>query len=670
MVRMLRRALRKPPGAIARRIAYEASAEAERFLAPRRGRAFDRRRLLQATGDPDLEALWQRLAARPYPAHARGVDAAEHRRLCPGDEERILAAADDAIAHRVRLLGSDTVELGPRIDWLRDFKSGVAWPRRYMRDIAYVNPGDTSDVKVPWELSRLQWLMPAGQAYLLTGDERYASGVRETLESWIASNPYAESVNWSTTMEVALRILSWSWLFRVFQASAAWAEARFRESFLCALYLHGDFTERHIETSDVNGNHFTADAAAMVFAGLFFGQGRDAERWLASGWSLLCRELPLQVFPDGVDFEASVAYHRLVAELFLLPALYRRACGLEVPARYRERLVAMARFTASYSRRDGGTPLWGDADDARALPLGRQALTDHRYLPGLVGAAFDVPELRVASAGPRGEAYWLLGPDAASSLPASATPPQPPGSAAFCDGGFYVMRNAVDHVFVDCGPVGLAGRGGHGHNDCLAFEAVLDGVPLVSDCGAFVYTASFAERNRFRSTAFHNTPRIDAQEINRLEPELLWSLADDARPELRAFETGPERDRLIGAHTGYLRLSAPVKPVRTIELEHARHALLVRDAFEGAGRHRFEVPLHLAPGVEASLRRPGVLELTSAGRRFAVTWEPADAWPLEIGQGRVSPSYGLAVPVVRLLWAREGASEPPLTVRFASAGAA
>ncbi len=35
------------------------------------------------------------------------------------------------------------------------------------------------------------------------------------------------------------------------------------------------------------------------------------------------------------------------------------------------------------------------------------------------------------------------------------------------------MRNNVDHVFIDCGPLGLAGRGGHGHNDCLAFEAVL-----------------------------------------------------------------------------------------------------------------------------------------------------------------------------------------------------
>jgi hypothetical protein len=670
VLRLLRRALGRSPRAVAHRAAYELVAESERYRAPRRDRRFDRQQLLARCGASDLDSLWTALAARPYPAHTRGVDPARHRELCPGGEERILKAAGDALARRVKLLGSDSVELGPTIDWSRDFKSGVAWPRAFMRDIAYVDPQDASDVKVPWELSRLQWLMPAGQAYLLTGDERYAQAARATLESWIDANPYAGSVNWSVTMETALRLLSWTWLFHVFHGSSHWSDARFRERFLRTLYLHGDFTERHLEISDVNGNHCTADAAGLVFAGLFFGPGRDAPRWLARGWDLLVAELPRQVDEDGVDFEASAAYHRLVAELFLLPALYRRECGLDVPAAYRERLIAMARFTAAYSRPDGSTPLWGDADDARALPLGGQALTDHRYLPGLVGAAFDVPELRAAATGPRDEVYWLRGPRDAATLPGPAGPAPVQRSAAFPQGGVYVLRNAVDHVFVDCGPVGIAGRGGHGHNDCLGFEAVLDGVPLVSDCGAFLYTASFEERNRFRSTAYHNTPRVDGQEQNRIQPELLWSLANDARPEARAFAPGQDRDRFVGSHSGYRRLSAPVTPVRTFELEHASHALTVTDAFEGAGRHRFEVPLHLAPGVRAAVRAPGTLELEAGGRRFRFDWGPADEWRLELGAGRVSPSYGVAVPVVRLVFSREGELAPGLKLRIAPERAA
>jgi uncharacterized heparinase superfamily protein len=660
---LLVRALRKPPRVVLGRMAYEVNAHAERYRAPWRARTFGLRRLLRACAAPDLDTLWTKLATRPYSGYT-SPDAPEYRRLCPGDDARILAAAEDALAHRVRLMGPDVRDVGPRIDWLKDDRSGVSWPRRYMRDIRYVNPHDGSDVKFPWELSRVQWLLPAGQAFLLTRDERYAEGTRAVLDDWIAQNPCARTVNWSCTMEVALRILSWTWLFRAFHDSRAWRETDFRKRFLCSLFLHGDFTERHVELSDVNGNHCTADAAGLVFAGLFFGAGKAPTRWLATGWSLLCTELPRQVHPDGVDFEASTAYHRLVAELFFLPALYRERLGLDVPAAYRERVTAMARFTATYSGPDGRAPLWGDADDARALPLGGQHLNDHRYLAGLVGAAWDVADLKAAFGGDVSEVFWLLGPAAVEALPRSASGATPP-SRAFTDGGFYVMRNAADHVFVDCGPVGLADRGGHGHNDCLSFEAVLDGVRLVSDCGSFVYTRSFEERNRFRSTAAHNTPSVDGQEINRIRPELLWTLAYDAKPERRRFETSEARDVFVGAHAGYRRLAEPVTPVRTIELDHRAHQLCIADGFEGRGRHRIEVPLHLAPGVSAEVLAPGTVALTASGRRFRLDWSPANAWALETGEGRVSPSYGVALPCVRLAWRREGDLHAGLSVRIA-----
>jgi hypothetical protein len=643
----------------------EAKAQADRFVAPWRVRRLNGETLAAATKTPDIDFLWQLLAARPYPAHTEPIDLAQYRRLCPGDEERVRVAAERALARRVKLLGPDVLDLGSPIDWQRDYRSGVTWAPRYMRDIAYVNPHDESDVKVPWEISRLQWLMPAGQAYLLDRDERYSEAVRSILEDWIESNPYAQSVNWSCTMEAALRILSWTWFFKVFHASRAWRDCAFRERFLCALYLHGDFTERHLEIADVNGNHCTADAAGLVFAGLFFGPSRDAARWQQKGWDLLCREIVCQVYPDGVDFEASVAYHRFATELFLLPALYRQACGLEVPKEYRDRLLAMVRFTHAYTRADGSVPLWGDADDGRALPLGGQPLNDHRYLAGLVGTAFGVQDLREHFSGSRSEVFWLLGPSAAERLPEAENPPRSVSSQAFPDGGFYVMRNDVDHVFIDCGPVGLAGRGGHGHNDCLSLEVALDGTHLISDCGAFVYTRSFEERNRFRSTAYHNTPQVDREEINRFRHDLLWDVEYDATPEVRAFEMGPERDLFLGAHAGYRRLAEPVTPVRAVTLEHRQHALAITDAFEGSGWHRIEIPLHLALGVSVTQERAGALVLLAGARRFRLEWGDQSQWSLVIGEGRVSPSYGVAHPCVRLAWIREGDLSSVLRVRIA-----
>jgi len=652
----IRRVFNKRPDYIVRRVIAELSRQTDRWRAPLRAQRLTTAALLAHTGAPSISALWQRLCERKFVCPVARVDRAAYESLCDGDTGRILAAADRALAHEVDLLGSGLVKLGAQIDWSRDAKSGFRWPPAYFASINYNNPKRHSDVKFPWELSRLQWLMPVGQAYLLTGEEKYAAGTRQVIEQWIAANPYAGSVNWSCTMEVALRILSLGWFFHVFATSASWQDAGFQSELLRTIFLHGDFTARHLERSEVNGNHYTADAAGLVFAGLLFGDGEQPRQWLDTGWSILLDEMPRQVFADGVDFEASVAYHRLVQELFLLPAIYRQQLGFIVPDDYRERLIAMARFTAAYSRPDGTSPLWGDADDARALPFGGQPLNDHRYLVGIAGALYSEDLLAVFS-GSVQEAFWLLGEDRAKLISLGAR--KPVASAAFPEGGFYVMRNdAGDHVFIDCGPLGLAGRGGHGHNDLLAFEAALTGVRLIVDCGAYLYTADYAERNRFRSTAYHNTPQVADEEINRfLGPDLLWVLHNDAAYEVHHWSCTAEHDEFTGAHDGYGRMPEPVKIVRHIRLEHDTHRLRVTDVIEGHTTAAVTIPLHLAPGVIARIASDGSVMLARGDWRFILRSSADDPrdWRLSLGEGRVSESYGKVVPVTRLLWQRQRA---------------
>lgn len=609
MLEHARRALRKPPRMLARRLLDEAAVELERLRAPRRAARFGEPELLRATGEPSVDRLWERLLARaPFGPGGPALPTA--------GREWILAAAEDAVARRVDLLGSGPVELGTPVDWLRDPKTGHCWPPGYAPRLEYARLDLPCDVKLPWEISRMQWLLPAGQAYRLTGDERYAAAARDVLDEWIAANPYAGTVNWTVTMEVALRILSWAWLLGALGGSDSWRHRGFRSRFLRALWLHGDYTARRLERSEVNGNHFTADAAGLVFAGLLF----EHDHWANEGWRLLVEELPRQVYEDGVDFEASAAYHRLVGELFLLPALYREQVGLPVPVSYRERLEAMGQVTLALAGPDNLAPLWGDSDDARALPLDGRAPRDHRGFPELLGLS-------------RGA----------------------PASAAFPHGGMYVLASGRDHVVVDCGPVGLAGRGGHGHNDCLSFEASLDGERVVTDSGSYVYTADPAERNRFRATAAHNTPRVDGAEQNRV-PASLWRLEDDARPEPLLVE----ELRFRGSHTGYLRLADPVRPVRTLALEPGLHALLVHDTFEAVSPHEIEIPFHLEPGLAANGPNEGRVE---AGR-FAIRWR--GAWGCAVEDCWISPSYGVRVAARRLVFRRTGAVEP-LTVTIAPA---
>lgn len=654
LIGKIRRGLRKPPRVIVERLLAMVRTQTERLRLPARVN-LSQQTLLSELQAPSVEALWKRLAARPFPAWFGPVDGEEVDALC-GVHERnaLLARAEKALAHLVDLLGSGSTELGAQIDWHTDFKTGLSWLPRYFADIDYNNPERPSDVKVPWELSRLQWLMPAGQAFLLTRDDRYAAGVRDVLEQWMDENPCGGSVNWSCTMEAALRIFSWVWFFHVFHDARSWRDVDFRFRFLRALYLHVEFTDRHIERSDVNGNHYTADAAALVIGGLFFGDGQGPKRWEQEGWRILCEEIPRQVFPDGVDFEASVPYHRLVAELFLWPAMHRTAHGLPIEPSYMDRLSAMARFSRAYSRPAGSVPLWGDADDARALPFGMQGINDHRYLHTLIGLYAGQQDLCHDKPAAVGEVLWTFGPAVVRRW-FDALPP-PPTSQAFADGGFYVMRSARDHVFIDCGPLGLAGRGGHGHNDCLAFEAVLDGVQLVSDCGAYLYTASFEERNRFRSTAYHNTPQIDGEEINRfIRPDYLWNLHYDAVPRVLEWRVEKDYALFVGEHRGYCRLASPVIPRRTILLDFDAHALSIKDEFLGDGTHDVAIPLHLAPDVEVFELNECELILGVGNKRFRVWWLPGSGYAVRVENARVSQAYGVVHLCKKLVWRRTSA---------------
>lgn len=639
----LRRGLRKPPRVIARRAWEEATRELERVRAPRRADRFDSAALLRLTASASVADLWSSLVARaPF---VRSIDATAHELVVPGDTCRVIGAAEAAVDRRIDLLGTGPVQLGTPIDWYRDFKTGHTWPPRFWRSIDYANPDGPSDVKVPWELSRAQWLIPCGQAYALTRDETFAVAARDILDEWIAANPYARTVNWAVPMEAAIRIVTWSWLLGALGTSTAWQAPSFRERFLCMLYLHGDFTQRNLERSDINGNHYTADAAGLTVAGLLF----QRRPWAESGWRILCSELPRQVYPDGVDFEASTAYHRLVGELFLLAALYREQLGETVPPDYRERVTEMGRFTAAYLRPDGSAPVWGDTDDARALPLDGAAPTDHRGFLGMLAAAWNADDLTARFSGSRAQAAWLLGAAAAEALPSEATTPQ---SVAFPDGGVYILASRRDHVFIDCGPVGLAGRGGHGHNDCLSFDAVLDGVPVAVDPGSYVYTASWEWRNRFRSTAAHSTPAIDGYEQAKLVPELLWSLGNEATPEVHAFDA--DRGVFVGAHRGYLRVPGGVVVKRTIELDGKRHQLTIVDQFGGAGDHEVSVPLQLAGRAVIEHMATPTVKVAVDGRRFVISFDDPADWALSVEASWVSPSYGVKHEAPRLLWRRSG----------------
>ena len=603
--------------------------------------------VVRAAGAASVDELWERQQRAPFflTSSDRDVWVREFDARFPVQRAEIVAAADRVLRHEFDLLGSGGVALGRALPWHSDFKSGREWPIEYSPRMHYSELGRPSDIKVPWELSRSQHFTTLGQAYWLTGDERYAEEFAAEIGDWIARNPWAYGVNWACAMDVALRAVSWIWGFHYMSGAKASASPEFRGSFLRALYLHGEYVATHVERADVNGNHYLCDAVGLVFLGAFFRSTAKGQQWLKTGREMIEAEIFNQTSDDGVDFEKSTAYHRLVLEAFLTCGVLMARQDEPLTAAWQERLEKMLEFVEAYVKPDGRIPLVGDADDGRIQKLGTQPVNEHRYLLSTGAALFGRADFKRAAGRFWDESFWMLGPAGVAAFEATAETRGAPASATFPDGGFFVLRSDRAHVFVDCGEVGMHGRGGHGHNDILSFELWLDGMNLVTDCGAYLYTASREWRNRFRSTAFHNVVQVGEEEMNRfISADHLWQLRDDARPVNVEWAPGDRVDRFQGGHTGYRRLEPPVDVTREIELIKEEPAIVIRDRIDGASRRPLTWRFHLDPQV--TVERQGTdLRLSTHGRAaWLQMTAPTTDLNVILEPGWVSPSYGVRTP--------------------------
>jgi len=647
--RLARRVSRKPPSYIASRAWRLCTDKWSDHRFPQTVGKLNGAKVAKRLGAPSAKAVLDKAAAHsPFPIFDMPRTALTDQ-LENSSKAAIRSRATQAMRREVKMMGSGLVKLGTPIDWHTDFKSGVSWPLSRISNAALLDLGRPSDIKVPWELSRLQWLLPVAQAYMIDRNEKQAAFARSIIEEWIAANPICRGPNWICAMDVALRAVSICWIFLACRDSEAWQDEAFLERLVVQIYQHAAYTERFLEWSDVAGNHLTTDLAGLVVLGIFLGNEGQAKTWAEKGWAMLMHEFPMQVPDDGVCREASVPYHRLVGELFLLPALARKSVGLDVPNTYWARLATMADFIDAYVQPGGSVPIWGDADDGRALPLGSQGLNDHRYLSESLRAA-QAPPKRPAF----DETFWWLG--CGTGAPAEASPAI---SRHFDVSGVVVMRNDQDHVFIDAGPVGMAGRGGHGHNDCLAFEAVIAGTRLIIDPGSFVYSADWKSRNKFRGTAVHNTPFIDNVEINKMpEERWLWYLENNAIPDIRRLEFGDREDVLTASHAGYSELDDPVTPVRTIRLIKHSQCIEVSDQFEGIGKHQVQVTYTFAPDVHVLHHAKGAWSIRSKDRTFLFQADNSDDWSSEIRDTEISPSYGVIEQTKSLVFLRTGHLKP------------
>ena len=470
-------------------------------------------------------------------------------------EEQIIKQANKICNHIFNLLGSGDINLGKDIKWNEDFKTGFIWENKFYKKIKQVDLNNNADVKVPRELSRFQHISILGQAYLLTNDLKYALEFKNQIEDWIKKNPVEMTINWACTMDVAIRTCNWIIGYYLFK-NCPKINKDFWIKFNKILYLHGEYIFNNLEKADqYSSNHFLSDLAGLIWLGLYFKNlkydKKDTKNnpkiWLNFGLKEFKKEMKSQVYPDGVDYEASTAYHCLVTELFLYTSILCSKNNITFSKEYMAKLEKMIEFIMNITKSNGYIPLLGDMDSPRFIVLsdyGNLDKRDFRYLIVLGGEYFNRNDFKLYSNDKNNHiAFWCFENSTKVKEKSSINLT----SKTYKDSGYYILRNDSIYIIIKCGPNGINGNGGHTHNDQLSFELNVFCRDFIIDPGTYVYTADYKLRNLFRSTSMHNTLQVGNLEQNSFEEREVFALNNETKAQLSNFNN----NYFKGRHYGY-----------------------------------------------------------------------------------------------------------------------
>lgn len=290
------------------------------------------------------------------------------------------------------------------IDWQMDFKSGFRYSQKkwYLDQPIGGNKG--VDIKVPWELGRLQHLPQLAVFAVIFPQKREAilNEFKNQIMDFIMANPPRMGALWRCTMDVGIRTANMLIAFDIFKQLDEYniLDNFFYKTFYLSIYEHAYFIINNLEWYELfAGNHYLADISGLLFAAAYLDRDDETDSWLAFSVQEITTQTIKQFYEDGSNFEASTSYHRLSGEFLVYSTaliygilkIDKRKALIEYthkkidilsplskqksdvfsedffPAEYIERIYRAALFTSDITKDNGNISQIGDNDSGRFL---------------------------------------------------------------------------------------------------------------------------------------------------------------------------------------------------------------------------------------------------------------------------------------------------------------
>lgn len=407
-------------------------------------------------------------------------------------------------------------------DWLANSLTGqrIAAPERGWWEIPDFELA-VGDIKLIWELSRLDWVLAFAQQ-VRQGNNESLARLNAWLADWSVHNPPYKGPNWKCGQEASIRVMNLA-MAALMLGQVRAASPALRD--LVSLHLQRIAPTVQYAMAQDN-NHGTSEAAALFMGGSWLAalDLSEGERWARTGRHWLENRAARLIGQQGSFSQYSLNYHRVMLDTFCMAEVWRRHLGL--PA-FSERLQSRAVAATEWLRHmvnlwNGDGPNVGANDGARLLQLTDTPYRDHRPTVQLAMALF-VGKRAYVQSGSYDHALQWLGVD----LPSEVAPPV--GSYVADDGGFAILRRFNAMAILRYPRF----RFRPSQADALHLDLWLGADNLLRDAGTYSYNTEPQWLDYFGGTASHNTVQFDGRDqMPRLSRFLLgdWLKTERLQP--------------------------------------------------------------------------------------------------------------------------------------------
>ncbi len=388
----------------------------------------------------------------------------------------------------------------------------VHWSRINYRDTAAIG-----DPKQIWELNRHQFL----RHWILSTDisiQERVDAVSHLLLQWIEKNPYGRGMNWTSSLELALRLMAWeSCLTSLGKNNFDPQVIEVVEASVVEHCLH--LRQQPSLYSSAN-NHRVGELVGEMAAAAMFPDHSTLSSAAKKAWALLQIEARRQVTRDGICREQAYYYHAYTMLYFKRAASYAKSLFLAVPPCFTDLTQKMQDALDAVTDEQGNWFEIGDRDDGDLHAL--QPLQEE---------------------------------------PQSVSVPARIGFFHYQDGGYAVWKTPAFHLLFRCGQFGYPSIAAHAHCDQLSVLLKMNNKDILTDSGTGSYHENETWRRYFRGTTAHNTIRVNDEDQAEYGGPFLWNTA----PAGVISEALPAK--VIGSTNAWICRLYPVTHQRSIEFD-------------------------------------------------------------------------------------------------------